>query len=325
MFSSLTCAWTGALLISGGLSVAVWSKHSSTLFVFLSANFISLYARTVHASTGLLGYHSRPEILLLGTSWRLGSHCTALHPHRHLHWLLLPLWRHLPRELCQLHQSVLGPIAHHCRPLCAFSVCDVSDLSSYPLIAITNVPSFAYCINIYLKNIWSDEKTATNTSSGLPSYATSHRTQSAKAVWRRVRKVIWLQWRSMLIVVFILVDVVFFSITFIFMDNVVTAVTAKHDISRVEPWLLCLFENGRATDQCFELGQRAIANQGTVIAILFLLAVSFRYALLRCFIPLTPASLPEYKTSSLSPAGRCSRAGWSGSAPSSAETASSSH
>src|ERR1700761_7425161 len=62
--------------------------------------------------------------------------------------------------------------------------------------------SFIYCINVYLKNMWSDDKTEINNSSGLPSYTSSFRTHSAKAVYRRVRKVVWLQWRSMLIVVF---------------------------------------------------------------------------------------------------------------------------
>jgi hypothetical protein len=159
--------------------------------------------------------------------------------------------------------------------------------------------SFAYCINVYIKNMWSDDKTETQNSSGLPSYTSSFRTHSAKAVYRRVRKVVWLQWRSMLIVVFILADVVFFAITFVIMDGVITTVTQKHDINHIMPWLLCLFENGKATDQCLKLGQEALVNEGTVIAILMLLAVSlpFRTANSARILSLTIISLLEFKPS----------------------------
>lgn len=102
----------------------------------------------------------------------------------------------------------------------------------------------------------------------------------------------------MLIVVFILADVTFFSVVFIYMDRVIVNVTEKHDLSKVMPWLVCLFQNGKATEQCFELGQKVLPNQATVFAILFLLGVSLFCILDTWLIELTTLSLPEHKFSS---------------------------
>lgn len=135
---------------------------------------------------------------------------------------------------------------------------------------------FIYCINVYLRNMWTDDATDTESSASLPSYNASVRTSSAKAVYRRVREVLWMQWRGILIVVFILTDVVFFSVVFVYMNSVEEASLAKMDLtdSIFMPWLLCLVINGGQKDKCFALGQKALVNQPTVIAVLMLLAVS---------------------------------------------------
>lgn len=91
----------------------------------------------------------------------------------------------------------------------------------------------------------------------------------------------------MLIVVFILADVIFFSIVFIYMDNVFVEVTDKHDISHVMPWLLCLFEAGGPAEECLDLGQKVLVNMSTVNAILILLGLAGT----QCFILLVRRSM----------------------------------
>jgi hypothetical protein len=132
-----------------------------------------------------------------------------------------------------------------------------------------------YCIKVYLRNIWSDDRSDTGNSSGLPSYhSSSLRASSARAVYQRVKKVLWLQWRSITIVIFLLVDIIFLAIVWVQLDNAV--ISAKEGkLEKFMPFLVCLYASGGIKDKCFADGQRALVNQGTAIAILMLLSVSF--------------------------------------------------
>jgi hypothetical protein len=131
---------------------------------------------------------------------------------------------------------------------------------------------FGYCIKVYLQNMFSDDKTETQSSAGLPSYTTSMRTRSARAVYRRVRKVLWLQWRGITIVVFILVDVIFFSVVFIWLNSLTSH--AKDNVEELMPFLLCLMKSPTAPEPCFSLGQELAVNESTVIAVLMMLSIA---------------------------------------------------
>jgi hypothetical protein len=148
-----------------------------------------------------------------------------------------------------------------------------------PLLAIASAAgvvqlmTFAYCLKVYIHNMWSDEKPETNTTTSMQSYASGVRGHSIRVVYRRMKKVLWLQWRSMTIVVFLLVDVIFFGIVFIHLDNEVRA-AAKGNIDQFMPFLECLvFSSGDRT-KCYAAGQKAMLNESTAIAILMLLSVS---------------------------------------------------
>ena len=94
---------------------------------------------------------------------------------------------------------------------------------------VLQLMTLVYCANVYLKNMWSDSPTESSTNGsvsghGLPSYQASVRTQTARAVYRRLKKVLWLQWRGICIVTIILVDVVFFTIVFVKLDSMQSSV-----------------------------------------------------------------------------------------------------
>ena len=67
---------------------------------------------------------------------------------------------------------------------------------------------------------------------------------------------------------------VFLSIVFIQMDNTVTA--AMQDLSKAEPWLLCLVMNQGNKNACLDSVKDAglVTNEATVMAVLILLSVS---------------------------------------------------
>jgi hypothetical protein len=120
--------------------------------------------------------------------------------------------------------------------------------------------------------MFSDDKTETQSSAGLPSYTTSMRTRSARAVYRRVRKVLWLQWRGITIVVFILVDVIFFSVVFIWLNALTSH--ARDNVEELMPFLGCLMKTPTDPSPCFEIGQELAVNESTVIAILMMLSIA---------------------------------------------------
>jgi hypothetical protein len=95
---------------------------------------------------------------------------------------------------------------------------------------------------------------------------------SARAVYQKMRKVLWLQWRSITIVIFLLVDIIFLSIVWIQLNN--TLAEAKNGkMDHFTPFLVCLVESGGEKKNCYAAGQRAIINEGTAVAILMLLSV----------------------------------------------------
>jgi hypothetical protein len=137
------------------------------------------------------------------------------------------------------------------------------------LTVIIQFATFGYCIKVYLASL-ADDSTTTQ-SSGLPSYANSIRTMSPRQAYRRVRRVIELQWRGIAVVILIITDVIFFSIVFVFMDS--NEAEAESDITRTRPWLLCLAENPTNKEACLQFAAPLVMNEATVMAVLLLLSV----------------------------------------------------
>lgn len=169
--------------------------------------------------------------------------------------------------------------------------------------------TFGYCIKVYLASLADDS--ATTESSGLPSYTNSIRgTISPRQAYRRVRRVIELQWRGIAIVLLIIADVIFFSVIFVFMDN--TESNLQKDPTKAQSWLLCLIESKGDKNKCLDFATSLRINIATVMAVLVLLSVC--YLLLKAiFFPLTGPSLMASGAYCYSVGGLCSPAGmrWS--------------
>lgn len=138
------------------------------------------------------------------------------------------------------------------------------------LTVIITFATFGYCIKVYLQSL--GDNSASTENSGLPAYPNSVRTYTPRQAYRRVRRVIALQWRGICIVLIIIADVIFFSIIFVFQDTAVQSV--KEDPSVAEDWILCLFEHSGEKNQCLHHARKIVVNEATVMAVLLLLAVS---------------------------------------------------
>lgn len=169
-------------------------------------------------------------------------------------------------DTCHInHTKALGD---YWGPLMAFAA----------ISTVLQFATFGYCIKVYIKSLFQDSNSSTSqvSSGGLPSYASrsgSIKTVTARQAYRRVQKVIALQWRGTVIVLIIIANVVFLAVVFVQMDNTVTA--AVHNLGKAEPWLLCLVTNGGHKNACLDRVKSTglVTNEVTVMAVLILLSV----------------------------------------------------
>lgn len=165
------------------------------------------------------------------------------------------------------HQKAL---ADYWGPLLAFAA----------ISTILQFSTFGYCIRVYIKSLFHDSTTSStsrNSTSNLPTYSSrsgSVKTVTARQAYTRVKKVIALQWRGTVIVLIIVINVVFLAVVFVQTDNTVTA--ASQDLSRAEPWLLCLVLSRGNKNSCLDKVKQAnlATNENTVMAVLILLSLN---------------------------------------------------
>ena len=262
MYSDMTCALSGAFLLFGGFAAIVWGEYVHTTWDkgaltfegFLRSLSIHLqicwqvvtgkkfFWSSLIAGWGLPGLFIAITLPLTGTSYRFGDTC---------------------------HINHTKALQDYWGPLLAFAA----------VSTILQFVTFGYCIKVYIKSLIDDgsANSTTQASSGLPTHSSrsgSVKTVTAGQAYRRVKKVIGLQWRGTAIVLIIIINVVFLSIVFVQMDNTVTA--ARSHLDKAEPWLLCLVFNGGDKTPCLDKVKNSglVANEGTVMAALVLLSVS---------------------------------------------------
>ncbi|OKL59470.1 hypothetical protein UA08_05155 [Talaromyces atroroseus] len=129
-------------------------------------------------------------------------------------------------------------------------VCHINSNDSYdywiPVLVfgglglILQFVTMAYCIHVYIRALFNPSDPTNTTSSGLPSYSSSVRTVTARQAYKRVKRVIKLQWRSMALVLVILANVIYFAVVFLELDSAMAPTASNLD--KAEPWLKCLAE-----------------------------------------------------------------------------------
>lgn len=155
------------------------------------------------------------------------------------------------------------------------------------ITVIVQFSTFGYCIKVYLASL-QDDSTTTN-SSGMRSYNNSLRgTISPRQAYRRVRRVLELQWRGIAIVLLIIADVVFFAVVFVFMDDLETNILKSP--TKSEDWLACLVKTGGDKNACLSFASSLVVNEATVMSVLILLSVSLYVLRIRGRISLTRSS-----------------------------------
>jgi hypothetical protein len=135
---------------------------------------------------------------------------------------------------------------------------------------VIQVLTLIYCVHVYIKSLL-DRSPITDTSSGLPSYSGSVRTLTARQAWKRTGRIIHLQWRGIAVVITIIINVVFFAIVFISMDN--SAKPTPENLKKGQPWILCLVLSEGDKTKCAAEASSLGPSETAVMAVLVLLSV----------------------------------------------------
>ncbi|KAI0879491.1 hypothetical protein GGS24DRAFT_511952 [Hypoxylon argillaceum] len=144
------------------------------------------------------------------------------------------------------------------------------------LTVVIQFATFGYCIKVYLASLADGGQSSAH--SGGPSYSNSIRTMTPRQAYRRVRRVIQLQWRGIVIVLIILADVIFFAVIFVFLDNTIEDI--KTDPNKAKDWILCLATKGGDKNACLDLAAPLVVGLPAVTAVLVLLAMNGLWVLL---------------------------------------------
>lgn len=237
MDSSPICAASGAFLLGGGWAGVMWVFLRS-MSLHLQICWQTVVGRNFMWLSQALGW-GIPAIglvvalLVSGVSFRFGSTCHINHANS-----LNDFWI----------------------PLLVFA----------GLTVIIQFATFGYCIKVYLASL--ADSSASTDHSGMPSYTASIRTMTPRQAYRRVRRVIQLQWRGIVIVLIIICDVIFFAVIFVFQDTTVESI--KNDPEKAAPWILCLVGAGGDKTKCLDEARELVVALPTVIAVLILLAMN---------------------------------------------------
>ncbi|KFY47193.1 hypothetical protein V494_00102 [Pseudogymnoascus sp. VKM F-4513 (FW-928)] len=255
MESSTTCALSGAFLLAGGWCGIMW------VFMRALALHLQICWQVVIGKAfmwgALIGGWGVPAVALAiamvfsGVSFRFGETC---------------------------HINHTNSLADFWIPLLIFG----------GLTVIIQFTTFGYCIKVYLASL-SDSSSTTN-SSALPSYSGSVVTLTPRQAYRRIQRVVELQWRGIAIVIIIIIDVIFFAVVFVVMDNnqIKAANVSAETIGNTKPgeenpsveWLACLVGAQGDKGPCLEKSANLIMNQATITAVLVLLSCNGIWLLL---------------------------------------------
>jgi hypothetical protein len=237
MYTDLSCAFSGALLLFGGWLVVMWSFIRTLAFHLQVCWEFVLGPKFMWgaflAGFGIPAVGMTVMLIITGVSFRFG-------------------------EIC--HINIKHGSQDYWYPIISFSAAAL----------VLQLATMAYCMHIYLRSLFDKSASTTDNSSGLPSYTSSVRTVTARQAYRRVRRVLQLQWRGVALVLIIIGNVIFFAVSFINLDRDTNP--TKANMAKATEWLTCLALGG-GKDYCKKFASELGPNEATLLAVVYLLSL----------------------------------------------------
>lgn len=245
MYSSASCALSGAFVLGGGWCVACWILIRS-LSLHLQICWQMVPGRRFFLAAQAIGW-SVPVIFLAialgitGVSFRFGDSC-----HINSKDSLKTFW---------------GPL-----------------LATAAASVVTQVITFIYCVKVYITSLL-DDSTHGNTTTDTPlPYANSVRTVTPRQALRRIQRVIALQWRGIMVVIVIITDVIFFATVFLKFED--TNEQTPENLIKALMWLQCILKNNGDKNMCLDVAAKMVIPEATAIAVIYLLSFNGIWAAL---------------------------------------------
>jgi len=151
--------------------------------------------------------------------------------------------------------------------------------------ALIQFGTTGFCLAIYMKSWFRQDTQSFSTTTGTSATTagsagvTGNGKQSARKAakrlaWRRVRKVLLMQWRSIALSVLVIFVTIYFGV--IYARQVTTAkMSSRPEHSdQIYRWTVCLIESLGDKEKCMPLAAALSVPEGTVIASFFLISVS---------------------------------------------------
>ncbi|KAJ5698355.1 hypothetical protein N7462_000360 [Penicillium macrosclerotiorum] len=238
MYTDLSCAFSGSFLLFGGWMVVIWSFIRTLAFhlqvcweVVLGLKF--MWGAFI-CGFGIPAIGITVMLILTGVSFRFG-------------------------EIC--HINIKHGAQDYWYPIMAFAAAAL----------VLQLATMGYCMHVYLRSLFDKSASTTENSSGLPSYTSSVRTVTARQAYRRVRRVLQLQWRGVALVLIIIGNVIFFAVVFINLDNQ-TDPNNETNLKNAAEWLACLAIGGDKAS-CEKYASSLGPNEATLLAMVYLLSL----------------------------------------------------
>ncbi|KAI9698623.1 MAG: hypothetical protein M1820_007422 [Bogoriella megaspora] len=236
MHSNVECAWTGALVLTGGMGLAMWI-FLRALWMHLRVCWDVMPGKFFFWFSHLFGWGTIAVILTAalaatGVSYRIAGTCLPNHPHT-----VADFWAWL--------------------------------ITFAGLAIVTQLATSGYCIWVYIRHLLAHPSSKNVQSTVTTGTSTSGRhlgAISAKATWQKVHKVLVAQWRGLVLSILIIIESGYFTAIFLREDVYAASPMGPARIGQLEQWALCLITSGGDKNACLGEAKELTLDPAVVLA-----------------------------------------------------------
>ncbi|TKA78813.1 hypothetical protein B0A55_02235 [Friedmanniomyces simplex] len=292
--------------------IAYWFNVPALLCqVFLLASFAVLKERHSHAhylsvglciSLAMLELSFIIPLVLLRSLWTHLRVCADVRHTSTLFWIAQGLGWGLPALFLAISLPITG-VSYQVGTTCfpnqhsAFITWFGWLLAFACLAALIQFLTTGFCLWLYLRHFLHLSSSSsgdsadsngpeTNVAALMPDAQHKPRRASIwlgkKLAWRRVRKVLSLQWRSIVLSLFVITEIIYFGVVFVAETRAARANNTPAKTAKIEAWAACLVLSGGNKTECLQYASAFGLSEGLVLATFFMSALigTFTFALL---------------------------------------------
>ena len=130
------------------------------------------------------------------------------------------------------------------------------------------------CLVVYARSLPGHHNMPVSTETSVDSSIPPQNELGKRLAWRRVHRVMLLQWRSIVLSIMVIVEALYFSTVYVAQQRAAEEDAQPPHTAQIEAWALCLITSGGDKNQCLDKAQALGIPERTVVASLFMASVS---------------------------------------------------